>query len=67
MAAHYIEVISDIVSEFDNNNHSRQFYEDIAWEGLHKTSSWNSLNSNERSRILKNIENLKNSGNKICK
>ena len=67
MAAHYIEVISDIVSEFDNNNHSRQFYEDIAWEGLHKTSSWNSLSSNERSRILKKIENLKNSGNKICK
>lgn len=67
MAAHYIDVISDIISEFDNNNHNRQFYEGIAWEGLHKTSSWNSLSSDERSRILKNIENLKSSGNKICK
>ena len=67
MAAHYIDVISDIISEFDNNNHNRQFYEDIAWEGLHKTSSWDSLKSNERSRILRNIKNLKSSGNKICK
>ena len=67
MAAHYIDVISDIISEFDNNNHNRQFYEDIAWEGLHKTSIWNSLSSDERSRILKNIKNLKSSGNKTCK
>lgn len=67
MAAHYTDVISNIIKQFDGNKNSDQFYEDIAWEGLHKTSSWKSLSDGEKSRILNNIRNLKSNGNKTCK
>lgn len=68
MAAHYIKVIADMLQEFDNQEHSRQFYEDISWGGLmgygkpfnhntglypNSTKAWIDLGREERLRILK--------------
>jgi len=42
MAGHYIGTIADILEEFDGNQHSRQFYEDISWVGLYRIKDKNS-------------------------
>ena len=66
MAAHYRETIADILKEFDGNQHSNQFYMDLAWEGLHGTVAWNNLSNSERTRITNEVENYKSIGNKNC-
>ncbi len=42
MTQHYRQTIAGVLREFDNNQHSNQFYLDLAWEGLIKSSiySW---------------------------
>ncbi|WP_318311119.1 hypothetical protein [Flagellimonas crocea] len=66
MAAHYRSAIVDILKEMDSNQHSDQFYDDLAWEGLHNTVAWNSLSNSERTRITNVISNFKLIGNKNC-
>ncbi len=69
MAAHYRDVIADALESFDNNNNSRQFYEDIAWEGLiyRNDPTWNNLSIAERDRIKKVIETYINQNkNESC-
>ncbi len=34
MATHYRSTIADILRDFDTNQHSRQFYMDLAWGGV---------------------------------
>ncbi|WP_407268041.1 hypothetical protein [Tenacibaculum maritimum] len=66
MAAHYRRAIVDILKVFDNNQHSNQFYDDLAWEGLHGTVAWNNLSSSERNRIINVINRYKTNGKKNC-
>lgn len=66
MAAHYRTTIVEIRKEYDNNGHSNQFYNDLAWEGLHNTTAWDQESPAERTRITNAIINLKNNGNKNC-
>lgn len=66
MASHYRTTIVDMLKEFDNNQHTDSFYNDLAWEGLQGTVSWNELSSNEKTRIINAINNYKNNGNKNC-
>jgi hypothetical protein len=67
MTAHYRTVIADIIQEFDNGKNSRQFYMDLAWEGLIKTNSWADLSTSEKQMVVNTIINYKNSGDKSCK
>jgi len=70
MATHYRGSIADILKEFDNNQHSNQFYLDLAWEGLIYEQGdkaiyiWTSQPQDEKDRIKKvikdYIENFKN-------
>lgn len=72
MAQHYRSIIADIVQQFDNNNHTRQVYEDIAWAGLRiledKSNSvaWDNLSTPEQQRILLNLTNIFHNGVKNC-
>lgn len=66
MAAHYRNSIVNILADFDNNANTNQFYNDLAWEGLQNTTSWNELDSEERTRIINAVIDFKNSGNKNC-
>jgi len=62
MATHYRQTIADILKEFDNSQHSDQFYMDIAWEGLiyekgtNAIYAWTSLSTDEKERIKKVIK-----------
>jgi len=67
MANHYINVIADALADFDNNQHSYQFYKDISWVGLQSTDGWNNLSSSEKARINNIIKNFNNNGSKTCK
>ena len=67
MATHYRETIAGALQEFDNKQHSWQFYMDLAWEGLrYNTPSWNSLSSTEKSRIDSVINNYRKTGSRSC-
>jgi hypothetical protein len=57
MAAHYVETIADITSEFDGGTQSNQFYWDLAWEGLKGTQAWIDLAPSEKTRITNTINN----------
>ncbi len=67
MATHYIKTIADILKEFDNSQHSDQFYNDIAWEGLiyengnNAIYTWTSKSLEEKNRIKKTIADYINS------
>lgn len=81
MADFYRETIAKGLQQYDNSQHSWQFYMDIAWEGLssnlndqndpngnfsYSTEAWNGLSIEEQNRIEKVIKNEKGNGNKNC-
>lgn len=57
MATHYRGTIADVLKVYDNNQHSYQFYMDLAWEGLKypNISTWSSQSQAEKDRINKVI------------
>ncbi len=69
MATHYRQTIAEIISDFDKNQHSNQFYLDIAWEGLIKSNiyTWTSLSKQEQDKIKKVINDYINlNKNETC-
>ncbi|AMC11410.1 hypothetical protein Lupro_09110 [Lutibacter profundi] len=63
MATHYRQTIANILKEFDNSLNTDQFYMDLAWEGLDKTSivGWqDGVSENDKIRILKVISDYIN-------
>lgn len=61
MAAHYRKTIVQGLNEYDNDQHSDAFYEDLAWRGLEKTSSWDQLvSSSDSTRIIQTYQQLLN-------
>lgn len=69
MATHYRETIADVLKSFDNNQHSNQFYMDLAWEGLKYSniSTWSSQSQQEKDRINKVINDYINTNkNQPC-
>ncbi len=58
MANNYVKPIADGLQEYgimQGYNHSRQFYEDMAWGGLLKTTTFNGLPSADKTRIPNTI------------
>ncbi len=79
MADYYRETIAKGLKQFDNRQHSDQFYNDMAWEGLANivdangnrvdqinTNAWDSLSQTERDRITNVIKGEDKNGNKAC-
>jgi hypothetical protein len=70
MAAHYRSTIAGVLAEFDNNQHSYQFYMDLAWEGLNHSNieAWqNAISQEERDRIDDVLEEyIENNKNQNC-
>jgi hypothetical protein len=57
MRDHYVSSISNTLKQFDNNQESEQFYDDLAWEGLHQF-----LPQSDIDRIIKTINQARNRG-----
>ena len=51
MAAHYIKVMSDMLEEFDNNQHPQELYEALSWVGLKGTREWERKSQRKKDRI----------------
>lgn len=72
MAQHYISSIADVVQAFDNNNLSRQTYEDLAWAGLteledmNNSIAWDNLSPEVQQRITTNLINIFLNGSSNC-
>ncbi|MFL0063645.1 hypothetical protein [Tenacibaculum maritimum] len=65
MAAHYISIISDYLSEFQPGL-LQETYNSLAWGGLKGTTAWNSLTSSEKSTITNTINSFNNQGSENC-
>ncbi|AUS04775.1 hypothetical protein [Pseudotamlana carrageenivorans] len=80
MANHYRNTIAKGLKQYDKGQHSDQFYNDMAWEGLANipdhnstnvhdqiyTEAWKKLTSVEQNRIKNTITTEKMNGNKTC-
>lgn len=69
MATHYRTTIADILQSYDNNKKSRDFYMDLAWEGLDKLTitAWGDLGHIEQQRIKDVFKNYINQNkNQSC-
>ena len=78
MADFYRGTIAKGLKQFDNGQHTDQFYDDMAWEGLANivdannrpneiyTEAWKKLTDTEQNRIKNTIANEKSNGNKTC-
>lgn len=66
MSAHYIDTMAKLLQDFDEGQHSFQFYQDLSWEGLMGTSYYNKLSSSDKQRIENTIKELRVNGNKKC-
>jgi hypothetical protein len=53
MAAHYVEIMTDILAEFDNYSHdNKEYYTALAWIGsLQKTSSYERLSEEIKTEL----------------
>lgn len=79
MAAFYRTTIAEGLKQFDNAQHTDEYYDALAWEGLSEikdannnhdliyTTAWNELSSEEQTTILQIITDEKQNGSKICK
>ncbi|WP_128760072.1 hypothetical protein [Leeuwenhoekiella aestuarii] len=78
MAAYYRETIATGLKHFDNGQHSDDYYDALAWEGLSEikdannnheliyTQTWEELKDKEQQQILEIITYEKASGSKLC-
>ena len=41
MTSHYRDMMVEVLRDFDNNQHSDEFYNAISWIGLKNTEAWN--------------------------
>ncbi len=63
MAEHYIDIMIDALSDYDDNQHSQEFYEALSWIGLKKdTVAWNNLSPEEQANINSQIQNAMQNG-----
>jgi len=52
MAAHYVEIMSKILSDFDNNTYEYSYYQSLVWIGsLQKTVTYTKKDSTEKRDI----------------
>jgi hypothetical protein len=79
MAQHYRQTIIQTLKEFDNNSHTDQFYNALAWNGLmgegnfnattglptNPTVAWQNIPQNDRIQIITTSNNF-NTTNKPC-
>ena len=57
MRDHYISQISNVLKQFDNIRETQQFYDDLAWEGLHEF-----LPQEDIDRIVETINEARDRG-----
>lgn len=75
MAQHYRDIISDAIKEFDNNQHSQEVYDALAWVGLmgegsinmttglttNPTVAWQNLTPTQRINIINTVTTFESS------
>lgn len=66
MAQHYVDTIVSGLAEYDNNQHSTETYEALAWIGLYNTRAWDNLTPEQQQILVNNRTNYENSVNEIC-
>ncbi len=66
MAQHYRNVIVSVISEYDNNQHTPEVYEALAWIGLENTIAWNNLTQPEKDNITQTRTNFIDNDTSKC-
>ncbi len=75
MAQHYRDIISDAIKEFDNNQHTQDIYDALAWVGLmgegsinmttgltsNPTVAWQNLTQTQRINIINTVTTFESS------
>lgn len=58
MADKYRGVIIEALKQYDNNSHSDDYYDALAWNGLKKTVAWDRLTPDQKTKILETIQTI---------
>ncbi len=66
MAQHYVDIIKGAIAEYDNNAHSQETYEAIAWMGLYNTIAWNNLTPAEQTTLTENFNTFIQNDTNTC-
>ncbi len=66
MSQYYIPTMATTLKQFDNNAHSIEYYEALAWQGLSYTYGWQQKTQAEKEAINAKVNEI-NSGDKECK
>jgi len=66
MAQHYVDIIKNAIAEYDNNQHSQDTYNAIAWIGLYNTIAWNNLTNEEKETLIENKNNFIQNDTDTC-
>jgi len=57
MAEHYVDIMKDVLADFDDNQNSTEYYESLSWIGLKETIAWDNLSPTDTIIINTNIQN----------
>jgi len=67
MAAHYVEILAEILAEFDNNLLTIDEYEALTWQGsLLDTKTYTDLPEGLKYFYKGIFDNVKDNGTKLC-
>ena len=62
MAEHYIDIMSQALQDYDNNQNTLGYYEALSWIGLKNTVAWNNLSATDTTYIDTHIQNTMQNG-----
>ncbi len=60
MAQSYVKMMANALAQFDKNQHTQEFYQNIAWTGLQRTKAYDKLSDVQKQQFYNSLKQAKN-------
>lgn len=60
MAQSYVKMMANALAQFDKNQHTQEFYQNIAWTGLQRTKAYDKLSDVQKQQFYNSLNQAKN-------